>query len=210
MKFGYDFGTLQRMVPMQVEQKGKAKNQPAGEADQKPAPVLAARRTAMLGTELDELPARQRTALLGLVAGKSFADAARTAGVTRQTLYDWRTRNPRFAAVFNAWQADAVASAQNGIVALLEDSVAAVGNAVRNGDTRTALEVMRRLGVLDAVKPGPTDPTLMERTIALDQRDRESKLDLRQQNLDDDAKMQKFFDLIERGGLGALGGKPGA
>jgi hypothetical protein len=185
---------------MQVEPKGKAKNQTTSAADQKPDPVLAARRPAMLGTELDDLPARQRTALLGLAAGKSFAAAARTAGVTRQTLYEWRTRNPRFAAIFNAWQADAVASAQNALVGLLEDSVAALGNAVRNGDTRIAMEVARRLGVLDLVKPGPTDPAEMDRTIALDQRDREFSLNEREQKIDLNTRMQKFFGQLEGAG----------
>jgi hypothetical protein len=196
---------------MKADSKAKRPNQPAEEKrNETPKALAPATGIAGLGTELGDLPARQRTALLSLAAGQGFNEAARAAGVTRQALFAWRTKDARFQAAFNAWQHDAIASARSRLVGLLENAVTALTNAVQESDTRTALEVVRRLGVLDPVQPGPTDPTLMERTIVVDQREREAKLEQREQNLDDDVKMQKFFDLMERGGLNALGGKPGA
>lgn len=185
---------------MKADSKTKRANQSADEKPHETSIVVASPvGIAHLGTELGDLPARQRTALVSLAAGHGFNEAARAAGVTRQALFAWRTKDARFQAALNAWQQDAVASARHRLVGLLDGAVTCLSDAIHASDTRTALEIVRRLSVLEPIAAGPTDPTLMERTIALDQRDWEFELDRRERNQSDDAKMQKFFDMLGGG-----------
>jgi hypothetical protein len=113
---------------------------------------------ARVADETAGLPMRQRTALVALAAGRSYSEAARMAGVGRQTLYEWRQKDARFAAVLNAWQRTAVASAQQRLLAVLDDAVTAVCDAITTGSAPTALAVLKQMGVLTPTTPGPIDP----------------------------------------------------
>jgi hypothetical protein len=113
-----------------------------------------------------DLKARQRNALLALAAGQGFAEAAKTAGVSRQTLYDWRRNDPRFSAVFNAWQSESMTSGQNRLVGLIDSAVSTLGQSIQNGDVRSATELLRHLGILAPLHPGPSDPSEIEEQAA--------------------------------------------
>jgi hypothetical protein len=113
-----------------------------------------------------DLKAQQRDALLALAAGQGFAEAAKTAGVSRQTLYDWRRNDSRFSAIFNAWQTESMASGQNRLVGLIDSAVNTLGQSIQNGDVRSATELLRRLGILAPLQPGPTDPSEIEEQAA--------------------------------------------
>jgi len=108
------------------------------------------------------LTADQRAALVAIASGQSFSEAARTAGISRQTLYEWRQSSPTFVAALNAWQSDARASAQNRLVGLTDLAVDAVSQSIQKGDVRIAWDLLRKLGLLSPTPPGPSDPAEIE------------------------------------------------
>jgi hypothetical protein len=125
-------------------------------------PSTASPAVERLTTASADLRAQQRNALLALAAGQGFAEAAKTAGVSRQTLYEWRRNDPHFSAIFNAWQHESMASGQNRLVGLIDSAVDTLSKSIQNGDVRIASEVLRRLGILAPLQPGPTDPSEIE------------------------------------------------
>jgi hypothetical protein len=108
------------------------------------------------------LTADQRAALVAIASGQSFSEAARTAGISRQTLYEWRQSSPIFVAALNAWQSDARASAQNRLVGLTDLAVDAVAQSIQKGDVRIAWDLLGKLGLLSPKLPGPSDPAEIE------------------------------------------------
>jgi hypothetical protein len=157
-----------------------------------PATVPAAILTRV-DPEWGGLPARQRTALIALAAGRGYTDAARAAGVSRQTLHTWRQKDARFAALLNACQNQLFASAQNRLIALTDDAVTTVGDAITTGDVRTALELLRRLGVLAPLQIGSEDPAEMQRQQTLAHSEQQSKAAHREAMLRADKAMLKML-----------------
>lgn len=148
---------------MKADSNTKRQSEPAAPKSRPPAPIASPTALARVDAELAGLPARQRAALAALATGRGFGEAARSAGITRQTLRNWRTKDSRFAAVYNAWQNEALASAQHRLVGLADDAVTALGDAINTGETHAALELLRRLGILVPPKIGSEIPAEIER-----------------------------------------------
>ena len=62
--------------------------------------------------ELDLLRIQQRAALESLMAGASYNESARSAGVDRKTLYNWVHKDPAFQAAMDSWRRRALVSAR--------------------------------------------------------------------------------------------------
>ena len=118
----------------------------------------------------------QRTAIARLTAGHTLLDAATAAGVNRTTVYRWLKHDPAFLAAYNAWQADAIATARGRLLALTDAAVTTVHRSLQRGDGRLALKLLERLGIADRPTPGPTDPEDVKREQAVEQKNRESTL----------------------------------
>jgi transposase-like protein len=106
----------------------------------------------------EAMPRQQQIAMEKLASGETIVDAAQAAGVTRMTLHRWLKQDARFAAAYNAWQQEAVATARGRLLALSDQAVTTVANSVKAGDTRAALLVLKAMGAMDRPTPGPTDP----------------------------------------------------
>ncbi len=141
-------------------------------ADQTKRTTSAARRRATAAVPrlvgppdrgADGLSAAQRRALDRMAAGDTAKAAAAAAGVSRQTVHNWLGGDPAFRAAYHAWQADAVETARARLLALADAAVTTVAAAVARGDTKTALAVLGRQGLLAPPTPGPTDPELVAR-----------------------------------------------
>jgi hypothetical protein len=94
--------------------------------------------------------------------------------VNRTTLYRWLKNDAEFAAAYNAWQQDAIATARGRLLALTDTAVTAVGNAMQRGDGRLALRVLERIGIAERPKPGATDAAELKREMAMERRQREA------------------------------------
>ncbi len=126
------------------------------------------------GTLVAALTDHQRAALVAIASGQSFSEAARSAGISRQTIYNWRQSSPPFVAALNAWQSATRASAHNRLIGLSDLAVDAVSGAIQKGDVRVAMDLLRTLGILAPSQPGPCDPAEVEEQAFADKARRES------------------------------------
>ena len=122
-----------------------------------------------------QLSPAQYKAIEQLTAGQTVVASAAAAGVTRLTLYRWLKNDPAFQAAYNAWQHDAIATARGRLLAMTESAVTTVSQAVSAGDAKTALTILKSLGLLGVPTPGSTDPSEVERKQRLENRKAEGK-----------------------------------
>jgi transposase-like protein len=131
-----------------------------GELDQLPATIEKGDRAAGVIDEPgeDTLPPQQQAALELLAGGKSVAETARLAGVGRATVFRWLRNHPVFRAALNQWQDQIRSSCQTRLMALTDKATDAVEKALDAGDARSALQLLKGMGVLKEIPAGPTDP----------------------------------------------------
>jgi hypothetical protein len=117
----------------------------------------------------DNLSTPKREALTALIAGSNITDAAQIAGVHRTTLHRWITSDPDFAAAYNAWQHECRESTKVKLLGTVNDALASVTTAIKEGDRRMAYRLIKDLGVLHKVIPGLTDPEMLRQQMESDQ-----------------------------------------
>jgi len=113
----------------------------------------------------------QRTALVALVGGMSQIEAANEAGVSRWTLHRWLRDDTDFQAAFNAWQQDALATAQNQLRAAMQEAVSTVLDAIeRRNDANLAWKLLQSQGATAPPRPGASDAAELKRQQALERK----------------------------------------
>ncbi len=107
----------------------------------------------------------QTMVLRALLDGASVTEAARAAGVSRQTASEWKHRNPSFIAVLNAGRLDVWSHVEDRLrrvtgmaIDLLEQEVAA-------GNVSVARDILRSAGKLNLSTVGPTSAQLVRNEI---------------------------------------------
>jgi hypothetical protein len=103
----------------------------------------------------ETLSIEQLNAIDLLVTGKCDREVAEAVGVSRQTVTGWRLYNPYFQAELNRRRKEVWGAAVDRFRSLLLEAVAAVEKAIKQGDAKTALEVLRMAG-MDMTKDGST------------------------------------------------------
>ncbi len=107
-----------------------------------------------------DLPPPQTTALEALLAGSSVTDAAAATGVDRSRLHNWLRKNLAFQAALNAGRKDLRQVIAHRLERLANDATECVGKAVREGDVKAALEIVKRLERLaPAISAAMTRPS---------------------------------------------------
>jgi transposase-like protein len=96
---------------------------------------------------------RQRLALEAFCKGGTIGDAAKAANVSRQTLHRWRAKYPHFALAMSSWSSACLSMAESQMEELASRAVVALGNAIDKGDARSAMAVLRSLGILRTYQP---------------------------------------------------------
>ena len=131
--------------------------------------------TAIPAADAPEMPAAQIAALDALLTGKTATDAAAAAGISRSTLYNWMGKDFRFQAALNRGRRD-----MRQAVACRADQLAAecVAQAVRNGDVKAALEILRRANIFAASRIGSDDEAVLRHENEKRQVDRDAELAL--------------------------------
>jgi DNA-directed RNA polymerase specialized sigma24 family protein len=119
---------------------------------------------------MESLAAPQRTALELLLTGKSIAETARSAGVSRTTIYQWLKKDPVFRAAYNEWHDQLRESSRSRLLLLTDKATNAVEKAVEGGDARMAMQLLKGMGMLRDLPPGPTDPAEVKRIGDLQQK----------------------------------------
>lgn len=116
-----------------------------------------------------DLSATQIAVLDALLSGKTATDAAAAAGIGRRTLYDWLRKDFRFQAALNRGRRDLQQAVACRVEQLAAEATECVAQAVRNGDVKAALEILKRANVFTAAKVGSDD----ERVLQFEQEERE-------------------------------------
>src|SRR5579884_1980191 len=124
-----------------------------------------------------DLPAPQQEALAAIKAGMSFPKAAEAAGVGRTTIYRWVQSDPHFRAAYNAWQHETRESAHARLLKLTEKAVEVVEAAMRRSDEKTAVALLKHLGVLRPRKAGATEPKVLQMQMLLEKSKQEYRAD---------------------------------
>jgi hypothetical protein len=105
-----------------------------------------------------ELGGEQRAALDLLCSGKTVAQTAELAGISRATVYRWLKSDAVFQAAYNQWHDQMRLSGRSRLLMLVEKAVGALEKALEAGEWRAAACLVKGLGLLSDREPGPTDP----------------------------------------------------
>lgn len=140
---------------------------------------MARSKTPQNATENDvrTLSPAQTLALLALVAGQSVSQAAVAAGVERTTIHRWLSKDPLFAAEFNAARLELAESVQSGIRQLADDAIAALRDLMRpNTPAKIRLQVVEMVLARAAERCGSPLPDEIQEEI--ERRELEKKMDI--------------------------------
>ena len=118
----------------------------------------------------------QQTALESLLMGKSIAETARSAGVSRMAIYRWLKHDAEFRTAFNQWQDHLRESCRSRLQALTDKATDAVEKALEAGDARTALQLLKGLGMLKEHPPEPTDPMEVQSKLAAEEKRKDIRM----------------------------------
>ena len=112
---------------------------------------------------------KRSIAIDALVSGATQQEAAEKAGVQRTTVTEWCNHNFAFIAERNQRRLDRHEAAGEQLRETLCAALVHLGEKVREGDTGAAMAIVKAVGVghlLDATKPGPTDPAAVKTDLA--------------------------------------------
>jgi AcrR family transcriptional regulator len=121
------------------------------------------------------LKPKQRTVLELLLTGMSISEAARSCGVDRGTVHRWLRDDGAFQAALNRGQRTLRRASEARLEVLAAEALDAVRRAVQDGDARTAIGLLRGLGMLSGQlrEIGSEDPaTVRQLRMAHQRRER--------------------------------------
>ena len=123
-----------------------------------------------------DLPANQQQALGALLGGASVTTAAEVAGVDRTTVHRWLRADFEFRAALNGGRRELHQALQARLDGVAQRAVEAVSSAVDSGDPKTALALLKGMGLLDGRRAaiGSEDPEVLREEANLDERDAET------------------------------------
>ena len=133
----------------------------------------------------DRLTAQQHAVLSLLAFGQSVIAAAESAGIHRGTIHRWLSSDPNFRAAYNAWKKETVELAAGRLAKLSDNAVSVVCEALQSREARTAVAVLKGLGLLCGRRPaGATHPPDVHRIAQLRDGHRQVRLHDRQRELE--------------------------
>ncbi len=94
-----------------------------------------------------QLTQKQLNAIDLFVLGKNDREVAEVIGANRSTVNQWKNHNPVFQAELNRRRKDIWEMATDEMRSLLSDALKTVKEAVRQGDAKTALEILKMAGL---------------------------------------------------------------
>lgn len=111
------------------------------------------------GVSVISLTSKQEGAIDALLIGETSSQVAETVGVDRSTIHRWLTQ-PDFAASLNSRRFALREAHQSRIQQLQGSAIEAIEGALEQGDSRTALAVLKGTGLLGGtpIDIGPTEP----------------------------------------------------
>jgi hypothetical protein len=105
------------------------------------------------------LSAGQVSAFEVLTTGGTVSAAARAAGKSRETIYQWLSAGHRFAIAYEQWKSSIAETSRTRLLMIGEAATVQVARAIHQGDTRAALAVVKGMGLMS---PPPVGPSLTQ------------------------------------------------
>lgn len=115
--------------------------------------------------DLPALEASQLTFVEALTAGATMTAAAEAAGVSRTTAHRW-LKLPAVRAEMNGRREEVRNRSRARLLALADDAITTIANAVAAGDVKTSLVVVRSLGLLGEIVVGEVEAVQIEKADA--------------------------------------------
>jgi transposase-like protein len=140
---------------------------------------------------LGSLDVEQQVALELLLMGKSIAETARSTGISRSTVYQWLRKDPVFQAAYNEWHEEMRESSRSRLLMLTDKATVAVEKALESGDAKTAMQLLKAMGMLKDRPPGPTDPEEVTRISGLEKRKRVARREREEVRMREEEMMSK-------------------
>ncbi len=110
-----------------------------------------------------KLSASQIRAVEALLHGQTMTAAAKSAGISRETLHRWQRENFAFQAIYNEGRRELLNAIQSRLLALADKATETVTEAIEQGDTKAALALLKGLGMLPGspIRIGTDDPHIL-------------------------------------------------
>ncbi len=105
---------------------------------------------------LEGLPPPQSIAMQIILNGGTITAAATAADVSRRTLHRWLQPGQPLAAAVESWKSDLSSCARTRLVMLADLATTNVAKSLKQGDVKTALKILEKLGILASPAVGPT------------------------------------------------------
>jgi AcrR family transcriptional regulator len=113
-------------------------------------------KSEQLAVVIEGLRAREALAMQCIMAGGTMADAAEAAGVSRRTLYYWLEAGRALCEAVAVWKQDLATTARTRLLMMTDMATQNILNALKRGDARLAMQLVQKMGILDAPPTGPT------------------------------------------------------
>jgi len=110
----------------------------------------------------------QELAIASLMSGATDQEAAKAAGVSRETVNRWRNHDPFFQAELNRRQREIWESNKMRLQSFIRDALGTISRAVKDNPT-IAMKILEKCQGFDVIQPptGPTDVESILRELAL-------------------------------------------
>jgi hypothetical protein len=128
--------------------------------------------------ETSDFSPPQAAALDALLSGKTATDAAAAAGVSRRTVYNWLHKDFRFQAALNRRHRDLRQAIGCRVEQMAADATDCVARAVRDGNVKAAMEILKSLRLLVPPTIGSDDELLLQIEQKERTRERDTKIAL--------------------------------
>jgi hypothetical protein len=132
-------------------------------------------------TVQEQLPPAQLQVLQGLLSGESVSGAAKAGQVSRETVHRWLREDFKFQAAYNRGRREILEEIQDALLVTARDAMEKVAEAVRSGDVRVALTVLKGVGGLEGRSPriGSGDPDRLQKEADIERNEEEAMMTLR-------------------------------
>jgi AcrR family transcriptional regulator len=142
------------------------------------------------------LAAEQRSALEQLLVGKSVLDSARSAGVSRTTVFRWLKDDAAFRAAYNQWKDELEETARTRLLMLSDVATDALRTALAKGDGKLALATLKAIGLAQPSGERLTEEADVKQRNELDKKKRRMTMEAEERKLHQDVKVDRFTDQL--------------